>query len=532
MIGTAERASVSGHRGIGLALDPLNLGDFDKGGSKGKTQDSGKGGGKGRQSDPVAVDDFGTGFSVLSDTVLHTGDVLQNDHDPDLDTFAITGFDDSGTLGLLAFESGGVFHYDPNGQFDWLAPGEKAFDTFTYVITDAGGRQSTATVTIAVTGAETPGETGTGDPTGGGDPVAAPNYVEAILVDATANRLNLPGALGSSATVTFSFATATPDYYAAGSAPHDAFSEFTDAQKAAARGILASVSEFTGLSFIEATGSDAQMVFGSADVGGRGFAYFPTGTSAGARAADVWLDNSIAAMSYDPGTEAFKTLIHEIGHALGLSHPSLEFAATTRQYTVMTAYSHASMDNDVSSYMLYDMAALQYLYGANAAHEAGDTTYDHAMFEGQIRTIWDGGSHDEIDASGAAYGVVIDLREGGFSSIDPLGTNNVGLAYGTVIEDATGSDHDDRLIGNGADNTLTGGGGADIFDFDHNWGADVVTDFEPGADRIDLSGIGISLAALTFEDTAGGTLVTHGSDTILLSGIASADLDQSDFLFI
>ncbi|MFD3191801.1 M10 family metallopeptidase C-terminal domain-containing protein [Sedimentitalea sp. HM32M-2] len=515
-----------------LDEDLLNLGDYDKGSGKGKNQDGGgEGGGKGRNKAPVANDDFGSGFSVLSDSLLHTRDVLQNDYDPDLDAFAITSFDSSGALGLLSLEGAGVFHYDPNGQFDWLAPGEVAYDEFSYVITDAGGRQSTATVTIEITGAETTGDTGSGDPDDGAPNPPPPSYVEAILVDEDVNRLNLPGTLGSSSFVTFSFATATPDYYEAGSSAYDGFSEFTDAQKEATRNILTSVSDFTGLTFVEGDGNDAQMVFGTADVGGRAFAYFPTKTSANSQAADVWLDSSIKGMSYDPGTQAFKTLIHEIGHALGLSHPDLEFASTTRQHTVMTAYGHPSMDGDVSSYMLYDIAALQYLYGANTAHEAGDTVFDHTMFEGKIRTVWDGGGHDVIDASGATYSVVIDLREGGFSSIDPTGTNNAGLAHGTVIEDAKGSAFDDVLIGNGADNTLTGGDGADVFKFDRSWGGDVVTDFEQGADRIDLTGLGISYADLTIEDNAGGALLTHGSDSILLVGTAMADLGQTDFLF-
>ncbi len=47
--------------------------------------------------------------------------------------------------------SGSTFTYDPNGQFDWLATGEIATDTFTYVVSD-GLLTDTATVSITITG--------------------------------------------------------------------------------------------------------------------------------------------------------------------------------------------------------------------------------------------------------------------------------------------------------------------------------------------------------------------------------------------
>jgi uncharacterized delta-60 repeat protein len=46
---------------------------------------------------------------------------------------------------------GGFFHYDPNGQFEWLAVGESVNDTFRYVVSD-GVLTDTAIVTVTVTG--------------------------------------------------------------------------------------------------------------------------------------------------------------------------------------------------------------------------------------------------------------------------------------------------------------------------------------------------------------------------------------------
>lgn len=46
------------------------------------------------------------------------------------------------------------------------------------------------------------------------------------------------------------------------------------------------------------------------------------------------------------------------------------------------------------------------------------------------------------------------------------------------IEKVIGSAFNDTLIGDRGNNTMTGGGGADIFGL--TWGTDTITDFKPG----------------------------------------------------
>ncbi|WP_283404382.1 tandem-95 repeat protein [Roseibium denhamense] len=60
--------------------------------------------------------------------------------------------DTSGTLGRVTDTGDGTFSYDPNGQFENLAAGETATDTFTYTVDDGEGGTDTATVTITITG--------------------------------------------------------------------------------------------------------------------------------------------------------------------------------------------------------------------------------------------------------------------------------------------------------------------------------------------------------------------------------------------
>ena len=67
------------------------------------------------------------------------------------DTHAFT-VDTLGTLGSVVNNNDGTFDYDPNGQFESLAFGETATDTFTYTVTDNNGLSSTETITITITG--------------------------------------------------------------------------------------------------------------------------------------------------------------------------------------------------------------------------------------------------------------------------------------------------------------------------------------------------------------------------------------------
>ena len=79
--------------------------------------------------------------------------LVQNDTDIDTnDTLTVAGVDDSGTTGNVTWNSDGSFDYDPNGQFEYLAVGETAQDTFDYTVTDSNGATDTATVTITITG--------------------------------------------------------------------------------------------------------------------------------------------------------------------------------------------------------------------------------------------------------------------------------------------------------------------------------------------------------------------------------------------
>ena len=61
--------------------------------------------------------------------------------------------------------------------------------------------------------------------------------------------------------------------------------------------------------------------------------------------------------------------------------------------------------------MPLDILAIQHIYGANMAYRTGDDTYVAAL-DGVMRTQWDAGGTDTIDASSIAHNLTLDLRPG------------------------------------------------------------------------------------------------------------------------
>ncbi len=184
---------------------------------------------------------------------------------------------------------------------------------------------------------------------------------------------------------------------------------------------------------------------------------------------------------------------------------------------------------EAETFMSFDIATMQYIYGANDSFASGDDTYTFNDFDGKLMTLWDGGGHDTIDMSGASFGVAVDLREGSLSSIDPWGFKNLSIAYDTEIEDAVGSAYSDVITGNSLANTLTGGSGSDTFVFGLDWGQDEITDFEQGQDKLDFSGTDLTFADFEITSSRDGTLIANGDDSVLLQN--AADISESDFMF-
>lgn len=332
------------------------------------------------------------------------------------------------------------------------------------------------------------------------------------------------GAHWQTATLQYSFAKSIPGY----DTSHTGFREMNADEKMAMQAALQLYSEITNLTFVEVDESlpgtninDIELRFGtenSQDQGLLGYAYYPGSFAING---DLWLNNtSFNANTVGtllPGGGTFNTILHELGHTLGLKHPGnysaddegpyLVAAQDSNNYTVMS-YNYAqhvdiytdtgtsisySYSVEASTPMLYDIATLQSIYGTNTSYHSGDNTYTYDEMTPMIATLWDGGGIDTIDTSSFSRASLIDLREGYFSSLgmgqslgfrDGIlqeldltgysssfvtnltkyaynGQDNLAIAYGAVIENASGGTGNDFLRGNGAANTLNGGAGND-----------------------------------------------------------------------
>ncbi len=450
-----------------------------------------------------------------------------------------------------------------------------------------------------------------------------------------------------SSVLSYSFPDSGSDYsYGIYNDEPDTFEALNAAQMAAVETALAMVSAVAAVTFTEYTGAlddNAALRFGETDGTGTAHAYYPTGGTQ--ESGDVWF-NKTHYNNPEIGTYAFHTVMHEIGHAMGLEHGHNNLTAEydAMAYSVMTYRSHQGSSltgytnegyGNAQTLMIYDIAALQEIYGVNWETNADDSTYTFDPETGAMRingetvldaggdniflTIFDGGGSDTLDFSNYAENALIDLRPGQGSrfSEDQLARldwadggiyadHNVYLALlpdddaRALIENAIGGSGRDTIHGNRTDNeilgggardkiygydgedilkgnkgkdklwghkhrdilegqkgddmlfggagrdilrggdgndrlnsgagndVLTGGRGADVFVFQNTTGTDVITDFEVGVDRIQISSPGE--AVLTSYN--GHLAISFGDAMMVLRDIEPDSLTLDDIFML
>lgn len=264
--------------------------------------------------------------------------------------------------------------------------------------------------------------------------------------------------------------------------PWTGYSSFSNTQKTATINALNEFSEVANISFTRVTDSDSvagDLRFAKSSLVDTAWSYYP-GNSA--IAGDVWFSSGKEYNTSEEGTYGYFTFMHEIGHTLGLQHPHenlepWEYSATkdSTHNTIMSYKSYIN-DNNVgytqeffpTTLMPYDIAAIQFLYGANMSTRSGDTVYQWSVGEQILETIWDGAGTDTIDWSNQEAAAEIDLHSGNWSKLGPSYFNGqsyeertLAIAFDAIIENAHGGSGNDRIIGNDVDNLLVGNDGRD-----------------------------------------------------------------------
>lgn len=336
---------------------------------------------------------------------------------------------------------------------------------------------------------------------------------------------------GAAAAVTFGFRQSPAAYTASGS-NIGTFTPLTETEKTAVRAALQYWSDVSGITFTEVNPGgltdSAAMLFGNytdATDGAGAFAYYPGSTTFTNQAGDVWLNTTSipTGSAIDAGSYAFFAIMHEIGHAIGLSHPGLynaapgvsityganaQFTQDTQQYSIMSYFDESNTGAQFNGYadtpMLADVYEVQQMYGANTGTRSGATTYGFNSNAGGVYdfttnsnpafTIWDAGGIDTLDTSGYTQAEYINLYEGGFSNVG-AGVSNVAIALGAVIENAVGGSGNDVMFGNGSNNVLSGGAGLDTLyggfgDDTLNGGAGVDIMYGEGGNNTLIGGAG------------------------------------------
>jgi serralysin len=222
---------------------------------------------------------------------------------------------------------------------------------------------------------------------------------------------------------------------------NDGYTSMTAAQRTNVRDAMAVYAATAGIIFVETTsGTGMVNIMNTSGSGYGGWADVASSAINDVGHGELVIDSR---GDYDERSYAFQSILHELGHAMGLEHPwegsiTLDTAIDDQAHSVMTYNTDAPY---VSHLGTLDVAAMQAQYGAvqhwNAALRSG------------VLYLTGGNGRDNI--------IGLDLR----SRID--GKAGADEIYGRTDNDTLiGGAGNDRLYGGFGNNRLVGGEGNDI----------------------------------------------------------------------
>jgi Ca2+-binding RTX toxin-like protein len=373
-----------------------------------------------------------------------------------------------------------------------------------------------------------------------------PDDYTALLTGSNWNGIEV---YGKSVIVTFSFPTAPPGYVAGiddanlTPAALASWQAFSLAEQAMARAAMAEWGAACGLVFIEVAPGKGDINFQKLDLTGTGYAgaggigyrpfgdwdgsSFPNFTSDLDGAGDVFMNAALPVV--------YGTLLHEIGHALGLKHPTEAWT----QYATFPGTEHAvwAVDDPNLTIMAQgpggtghltaiDMQAVQAIYGTDAADGSQVKSWSWNAAK-QVLTQTGFGGADAI--RGVSVGDVI---KGGKGNDSLFGLNGADTLYGGDGNDLLygGPDADKLVGGAGDDQYFTGTGDKVMEDADGGYDTVITVVSTRLAANVEalwlyggvgLSGTGNDLDNVIFGNGSGCTLSGEGGADYIVGGIGA-----------
>jgi serralysin len=335
-------------------------------------------------------------------------------------------------------------------------------------------------------------------------PTSGLNHIDALLdTGPDWNFLTPPGGQSNVLYFTFSVTSGNESAASTKNIIYGNQGAFSAGQQAAVRELLKDggyLNSLTGIHFVETSNGDAAQIhlcnanIITSNVTGlcswqSSYQYEPGTNRLVSYDADayVYLDNvefGAANGNLTPGTSGYETLLHEMGHALGLKHPFYDpsdddpnpiVLPASQDNTSNTLMSYNHVGGPYTTYQQYDVAALKWLYGMDGL----------------------GGALGINSTTGARY---------------ITGTNGADIL--------TGTDADDTLEGDGGNDMIDGGNGIDTavfrgvrsnYTFAQLANGDLVVTSKDGIDGVDTLR---SIEILKFADMSATRAEVLALDTV------------------